>query len=287
MAGHMRAGPVPPNGHSRPEGRGCWKPRQRSENTPSMEEKMPEEPVVPAEPQPVTQTTQPGASASPRQLQSSDSSATSSNAATPAEPQVGQSSPSSVGSAGPTTQTRPARGPHGWGMGHHWGRHHPRHWGRHGPRHWGRHGPTRWAGKGFRHWGKHHRRRHVFKAVFFFLVVPLIMLLCFRCAKKRVARRVRQLLEIENRRFREKYGCEWNTNKHVSKLTLRRLAFPQQAPLGYPVQPVYPTHPERTPFCQQGEQAPLFTEAAPAQHHHHTHGGYQRVSLDDSTVVYQ
>jgi hypothetical protein len=44
---------------------------------------------------------------------------------------------------------------------------------------------------------------------------------------------------------------------------------------------------ERTPFCHQTETAPLFVEQAPV-HHHHQHGrkGYERVSLDDSTIGY-
>jgi hypothetical protein len=141
-------------------------------------------------------------------------------------------------------------------------------------------------GEGPRHGDFRGRRRHcAFKAVFFFIIVPLLMLLGMRCAKKRVARRVRELLEIENRRFREKFGCEWTTNHQVSKLTLRRLNAPQQAPLGYPAQPVYPQMSERTPFCDH-QAAPLFTETGHAQVQDHGRRHYQRVSLDDSSIGY-
>lgn len=324
--GPVRGGPLPPDNQAfpnksgpvrepKPWERGCWKrrhdqpdtrhkrrveePEQKPSETTEVAPAPPTDPEVPEEPN----TNQ---SSNPRKLQQADSTGsspavdlpatgTASSSTSTAEPAtlvdpmpssgVGAPGVSTPGFPGQTEPDYPRRHRRDWKPWRHW-RHWRPHWRRGGHMMRGQ-GPQSPDHRGFR---RHHGRR-VFKAVFFFLIVPLLLFLGLRCAKKRVARRVRQILDIENRRFREKYGCEWSTNNGVNKLTLRRLGAPvqvHQAPLGYPTQPVYPVMVERTPFCEQAEPAPLFTETGPAHSHRHeqTRRGYQRVSLDDSTIGY-
>lgn len=185
---------------------------------------------------------------------------------------------------------------------HHRGRHHMRpHWGwlwrlshgrrpHHGPRRRSHHGPGRRPhhGTGRRHHhGRHHFRRHCFgRFVLFFIVIPGIICLIFRCKRKRIYKRINKLLEIENRLFRAKHGFEWSINKKLTTLTLKQVS---GASLGYPAQLSYPqqeaTH---TPFCVQPTEGPMFTEHAPlATGRHQPAQGYQRVSLDDSAVCYR
>jgi hypothetical protein len=120
-------------------------------------------------------------------------------------------------------------------------------------------------------------------------VIPGIICLIFRCKRKRVLKRVNKMLEIENRSFVSKYGCEWSINGKMTALTLKKVARTNGS-LGYPSQPVYP-QPQgvQTPFCQQGQmEAPLFSEQAQlTTGRHQAHHGYERVSLDDSSVCYR
>lgn len=140
-------------------------------------------------------------------------------------------------------------------------------------------------------WRKNHRRHRRAKFCFFIILVPLLIGICACIKRKRVFKRVKNILEIENRIFRAKYGKEWAINKKMTDLTLKSCAVlytPHQAvqmtqhmPHGYP-QPM-----QQNPFIHPVHQAaPLFTEESQpiAQNTHR--GGYARVSLDDSSVGY-
>jgi len=284
----------------RPENRGCWKRRNQppteqnptSNTNPEVQTNtdniLPETPVVPEEPETPPQTeTEPSA---PRTLQQMDMP--SYPGTTPSQPPQDLPMPGPI-QKGPTPTPMPYPMPTPMPMPYpvptEPGQTAPGFPGmRHGRHFRGRHFFKRfWRSNNFR---RHPRGRKIFKFVLFFFIIPVIMLLCMRCARKRIAKRVRQLLEVENRLFREKYGCEWSINHKITKLSLKRIGYQTPQPcLGYPTQPVYPQPSERTPFCHPTQTAPLFTEQGPAneQIHHHGHKGYQRVSLDDSSICYQ
>jgi hypothetical protein len=150
-------------------------------------------------------------------------------------------------------------------------------------------------------WRRHHKKGKCFKIALFFILIPLLMFLGFRCHMKKIHKRVQALLAVENRIFREKYGCEWTTNKRVTELSLRRVCMNVQQQIqaaprvqlatpapqftqGYPI-----PHQGPTPFTHAQEiPAPLFTEeSARPPNRYAEPKGYQRVSLDDSSVGYR
>ncbi len=152
-----------------------------------------------------------------------------------------------------------------------------RHWARRASHHNSFDGHGRWS----RHF-RHHRRRFCLKAVVFFIVVALALAIGHRCARKRIHKRVKALLEIENRTFRAKYGVEWKTNCRVTQLSLVSVNRPAVQLMSYPSpqqvmtnQPVF-----NTPF----EEAPVVQEENLRSGR--IHRGYQRVSLDDSAIGY-
>jgi len=103
-------------------------------------------------------------------------------------------------------------------------------------------------------------------------------------------KRINKLLEIENRSFVAKYGYQWSINRKLNTLTLQKVGGASAGSLGYPAQPFYPQpHGVPTPFCEQpNHEAPLFTEQTPlSTGRHQARQGYERVSLDDSSVCYQ
>ena len=132
---------------------------------------------------------------------------------------------------------------------------------------------------------RHHRGMHIIgNILILLLVIPGIICLIFRCKRKRVLNRVNKILEIENRRFVAKYGCEWSINRKMTSLSLNRVA---GTSLGYPVQPLYPqSQVEHTPFCHQLVDGPMFAELSTAGRHQPARG-YVRVALDDSAVCYR
>lgn len=128
---------------------------------------------------------------------------------------------------------------------------------------------------------RHHKKRHCGKFFIFIILIPLLMVLGYRCGMKRIHRRVKAILEVENRLFREKYGCEWNVNRKLTELKLRRVFV---ASSQYPLAP--------NPFEPQAHLeigSPITTEAAQV-HIHHPHpvnprqDYHARANLDESTV---
>lgn len=145
---------------------------------------------------------------------------------------------------------------------------------------------------------RHHKKRCCGGFLFFLFGAPLLIFLVIRCKRRRIHKRISKLLEIENRFYRAKYGCEWSIDKKLTNLTLKRVVFDVQ-PVQMQQFEAYPEshhhhhhahHPQQqqhqvyqhpTPFT---ETAPLFTER-PAQVR--VRGGYERISLDDSSIGYK
>jgi len=144
------------------------------------------------------------------------------------------------------------------------------------------------------------KKRKCKKYFFAFLIgMPLFIILTTFCRKRRALRKVKKLLEIENRIYRMKYGCEWTIDRHLTELTLRKVDARREVQLAtYPVHqthalPVHHPQPmvfhhQQAPYAPE-HNAPFFTERMETEHQPlgSARGGYQRVSLDDSSLVYK
>jgi hypothetical protein len=139
---------------------------------------------------------------------------------------------------------------------------------------------------------RNHKRRGCRKLWVFLILMPLLILLRVCCQRRRALKKARKMVEIENRLYRSKYGCEWSVNECFTEISLKRCQRPEQQVQmqAYPVQPVhavYPVQYRQTPF--EGYAAPLFTERSDEPVHQQTvhHRGYARVSLDDSSIEHK
>ena len=264
----------------------------QSQNNPTPGQNIPTHTeVIPAvQENPTSETQIEENSSKPRSLQSIQSPRATTQSSEP-------TNPATIAGSAPTMPEPPVR--------HHGGRHYHhspqwrwwmwrKHYGRSHRGSWmrGYHGRRHHHGRHHRHHGRHHRghhRGHCFaKFLLFFFVIPGIICLIFRCKRMKVYRRVNRILEIENRMFAAKHGYQWSINKKITTLTLKKVA--GTASLGYPAQPLYP-QPQgvQTPFCNgHHAEAPMIDEQAPlASGRHQAIRGYERVSLDDSTVCYR
>jgi hypothetical protein len=81
------------------------------------------------------------------------------------------------------------------------------------------------------------------KLALFLVGIPLLIFIASILTRRSVHSRISRFLDIENRLFREKYGCAWSINKCMTELTLKQVGQPSRAQ-GYPTP--LPTHPFQT-----------------------------------------
>ena len=127
------------------------------------------------------------------------------------------------------------------------------------------------------------------------LGLPLSLLIGLEMKKRSMYLRISSLLVIENRLYREKYGCEWIINRKLSKLILKKIGF-QTGPIQVHFLITNPEANDQSNHQQNEvsiEPTPPFETAhtltrleVPTSQSRPRRPTYGRMSSDDSSISY-